>query len=233
MRKTFIFAVGVLFITLTSYAFTYKNNSQTGKPDLVTTSVNDLTDIGNAYVPYSVFKVYTSTDRLIKGPVNKTIVGTDANGQLVDATSSTLTNPIKGTTTNDSATAGNVGEYVVSTGGPTNFATSGQYGDFTSIALTAGDWDVTGFVVATANSATVTRWLAGISTTSGNSGTGLSYALNLGESPVPTAAYNTNVVIPAYRISIAGNATYYLKMYATYTVAIPQGYYRLSARRVR
>ena len=53
---------------------------------------------------------------------------------------------IVGTATNDSATAGNVGEYVSSAVTPAYpiTLTSTQYADVTSISLTAGDWDVTG-----------------------------------------------------------------------------------------
>lgn len=57
--------------------FTYKNNPQTGKPDLVTTSVADLTDISTGYVPTSVFTNYTSNDRITPNSThsltNKTI----------------------------------------------------------------------------------------------------------------------------------------------------------------
>lgn len=42
-----------LLIPALAYSFTYKNNAQTGKPDLVTTSVTDLTDLATGYVPYS------------------------------------------------------------------------------------------------------------------------------------------------------------------------------------
>ena len=49
----------------------------------------------------------------------------------------------KGTTTNDNALTGNVGEYVESVVEGANAGASTQFGDATSIILTAGDWDVT------------------------------------------------------------------------------------------
>ena len=47
-------------LSCAAYSFTYKNNPKTGKQDLVTTSVTDLTDITGAYTPLSVFRNYTS-----------------------------------------------------------------------------------------------------------------------------------------------------------------------------
>lgn len=75
-----------LLIPALAYGFTYKNNAQTGKPDLVTTSVADLTDIGTAYAPYTVFKNYTSTDRVVVGGA----LGTPSSGTLTNCTFPTL-----------------------------------------------------------------------------------------------------------------------------------------------
>jgi hypothetical protein len=140
----------------------------------------------------------------------------------------------KGTATNDSASAGYIGEYISSVVGLTNAPTSGNYGDLTSISLTAGDWDVTGIVHWDGSGSTATSYLGGISTTSGNSGTGLTVGDN--ESLVnPTAGFPINQVdniIPAYRVSIASTTTYYLKFRSVYVVT-PVAYGRLSARRVR
>jgi hypothetical protein len=51
-----------------------------------------------------------------------------------------------GTTTNDDAAAGHIGEYVSSMvpGGTGPALTSGAASNITSISLTAGDWDVSG-----------------------------------------------------------------------------------------
>src|SRR2546421_430181 len=50
-----------------------------------------------------------------------------------------------GTTTNDNAVSGNLGEYISSTvarGAAVTGAANGTYKDLTSIVLTAGDWDI-------------------------------------------------------------------------------------------
>lgn len=145
----------------------------------------------------------------------------------------------RGTTTNDSAAAGYVGQYtesVVAAGTSIPNATT-QYGDLTSISLTAGDWDVTAVVSFVANGATVTAFDIGISTTSGNSGTGLAYGNNeidfAGGLTASAAFTRMALVLPSYRVSIASTTTHYLKLYAAYTVATPQYGCRLSARRVR
>lgn len=144
------------------------------------------------------------------------------------------TKGIVGTTTNDSAAAGNVGEYVEGvTSTRTNFAANGTFGDLTSISLTAGDWDVTAFIGVYLNGSTTTSYDFGISTTSGNSSTGLlEYTNFIGGYP-PTTTINTGATIPGYRVSLASTTTYYLKYRGNYTVGTPQANGRLSARRVR
>lgn len=143
------------------------------------------------------------------------------------------TNGIVGTTTNNSANAGSVGEYIASVATATNFPTSTQWGDLTSIALSVGDWDVSVLLDAAINGATMTGGVgAGLSTTSGNttpSTLGSSYA----NTAPPTSTANTSVAIPGFRVSLAAPATYYLKYAATYSAGTPQATGRISARRVR
>jgi len=77
--------------------------------------------------------------------------------------------PIKGTNTNDSASAGYVGEYVTASVARDNFSfSSGTAANVVSISLTAGDWIVAGNTLFTVLSGTeaVTRAQSGISTTS-------------------------------------------------------------------
>lgn len=143
-------------------------------------------------------------------------------------------NGIIGTTSNDSVAAGSVGEYVESViSASVNFPTSGQYGDLTSISLTAGDWDVSGIWVSIANGATLTGWGTGISTTAGDSTTGLTYPTNRADALVPVGTISATISIPVFRMSLAATTTVYLKYTATYSVATPKCFGRLSARRVR
>lgn len=141
---------------------------------------------------------------------------------------------IKGTNTNDDAAAGFVGEYtesVLSAG--TNFPSTGVWGDFTSLSLTAGDWDVTFTAIAGTGGATVTEWRHGISTTSGNSATGLVLGSNYLQCAAPTAGYNVSSTIASYRMKLNSTTTIYAKYLAVFTVSTPLIYGRLSARRVR
>lgn len=143
---------------------------------------------------------------------------------------------IKGTTTNDSATAGDVGEYVQSVVADVSVGTTAQYYDITSISLTAGDWDVTGIVIYIRNGASWTGKELGISQTTGNSGSGLVAGSSVAYSyTTATSTVDTHVTlsIPSYRISLSGNSTIYLKGNLTYTAATPLHSGRLSARRIR
>lgn len=151
----------------------------------------------------------------------------------------TLTTPvinqpdIVGTTTNGDANAGSVGEYVESIAASTGFPTTGQYGDLTSISLTAGDWDVSLNLHAEANGATVLQIRGGISSTAGNFTTGMVLGTNLLSQAGPTANNNASVTVTDYRVKLAGTTTYYAKFYGDFSVATPNARGRLSARRRR
>lgn len=140
---------------------------------------------------------------------------------------------IKGTVTNDNADAGYVGEVARSAVGPTNFPTSTQWGDITSISLTAGDWDVTGVIYAQANSATVTKVQMAITTTSGNSTAGFIVGDNAIGVYLPTNTADSSGTIPSVRVSLSETTVVYLKFNATFSAATPQAYGRISARRIR
>lgn len=143
---------------------------------------------------------------------------------------------IVGTTTNDAAATGNVGEIISSaiTGGGTNFPTSTNFGDLTSIDVTAGDWELSmniGFIwVANA----ITAIQAGIGTASGTVTTGLVEGSNfLGTAAFPTAATDSGLSISSYRVSVASTTTYYLKFQGTFSSTAPKAVGRIVARRMR
>ena len=71
---------------------------------------------------------------------------------------------IVGTTTNNNANTGSVGEFVTATSSSTSISTATPT-NIISISLTAGDWDVSGTACVTPT-ATVSQWVLGISTTS-------------------------------------------------------------------
>jgi hypothetical protein len=159
--------------------------------------------------------VLTSTDQTITGV--KTF-----SGQLIG----------KGTATNDDAAAGYIGEYVSSYAGVQNFPANNVVGDGTSISLTAGDWDVSAVMFAVFTTL-VTNVLLGISTTSGNSTSGLNPGDNRCDFETFSTAGNSSPTIPVYRLSLASSMTVYLKVQSSYTGATPTYYSRLSARRIR
>jgi hypothetical protein len=142
-----------------------------------------------------------------------------------------------GTTTNDNASSGVVGEAVRSQVGFTNFPATNNWGDLTSISLTAGDWDVSILAILSTNTATGgTDWRCGISSTTGNSGTGLTLGDNQAEhtAVLPSGGNAADSLsIPNFRVSLSGTTTYYLKYLALYTGGVPQAAGRISARRVR
>jgi len=141
---------------------------------------------------------------------------------------------IKGTNTNDNAAAGYIGEYVTSSVSTfTNIGTSNQYYDITSISLTAGDWDIHGTVWFVANTGSgMADFSAGISTTSGNSSTGLVLGYSRLGCSVPASTGGDSVTL-VIRASLSGSATYYLKGNATYSSGNPQHTGTIWARRVR
>lgn len=143
-------------------------------------------------------------------------------------------NPIHGTNTNDAAASGYVGEYIESVVANVSFPAALDWGDLTSISLTAGDWDVSSVGLATVGSAVaMTIWNAGISTTSGNSATGLVFGSNRVEYAAPITGQNTSGGISTYRISLSSTTTVYYKMLQSSSSGTPTLYGRLSARRVR
>lgn len=141
---------------------------------------------------------------------------------------------IRGTTTNDAAAIGFVGQYSeASATGGNNFPTSTQFGDLVSVSLTPGDWDVSILLVTDKNGSTTTAYEMGFSATSGNSSTGLTLGLNYAYLTAGTATDGNSGSIPPYRISLSATTTYYLKYKAIYSAGTPRAYGRITARRVR
>lgn len=160
------------------------------------------------------------------------LTGGQLSGNLSFDNSST--HGVVGTATNDDAATGNIGQWVNSSQGTaTNFPTSTQWGDLVNISLTAGDWDVSMVLDGINNGSTQTVFQGGISTTSGNSATGLTFGDNAAGALVPTAVTDSSISISNYRMKLTGTTTVYLKYFATYAVGTPQAKGRISARRVR
>lgn len=170
-------------------------------------------------------------------------LGVPASGDITNCTGApTLTsvtfNPttggIVGTTTNNSASAGYVGEYMVSTvaSGSAVSLTSGSSTVVTSLSLTAGDWDVSGNVGFLQTSAVCT-FVAVQCSTSSTVGDISVYASSTGSGT--TVGNDTSLVAPSYRINLSTPTTINLLALCSFTGAgaAMSGCGRLSARRRR
>ncbi len=138
---------------------------------------------------------------------------------------------IVGTTTNNSANAGSVGEYVTATGTAVALTTATP-ANCTSISLTAGDWDVFGAIIFNGNATTSTSvMMAGISTTSAT----LPAAPDLGQFFNGSSGVNVaiSVPVPPVRQTLASTTTVYLVAQSTFTTSTETATCKLQARRRR
>lgn len=113
--------------------------------------------------------------------------------------------------------------------------TAAQFGDLDSITLPPGEWDITAQweCQATGSPGSIIQSQIGISTTSGNSSTGLSLGDNHLRNQVPNVSGQcTSIVLSNYRVNIVNSTTYYLKAYLGVTTNMNLSGYRISARRI-
>lgn len=171
---------------------------------------------------------------------------------------SILTSEITGTSTNDSASSGKIGEFISNvrssaltlttlTSGhafdcDTNATVSGgETINATGIALTAGDWEITGNIYYTVVTAAVTSIssLAGwYGTATGNSTTGRSVGANYIVDNRTFQTLNGSEfawAMPSQRVSLSGTTTYYLKGQPVFVVGAGgfQCFGTIQARRMR
>lgn len=211
---------------LYALALTTSTNINSSTPYLVTvtttgvTSVNGLNVLGTG--PATVTEIDGNTYGL-SGTSVPVVAGNYAifsstNGKLISGGSSIPTT---------------VGQYISSsTVIVKNFATTATYGDLVSIVLSSGDWDVTGVLTASANSAVVQSFSVGISTVSGNSSATLAEGDTVVKSTGPTLNVNISQSVPAVRAFLTNSTTYYLKYSGVYSGATPQAVGRISARKM-
>lgn len=146
-----------------------------------------------------------------------------------------LAGQLPATATNDNANAGNIGENlqsVVAVGAAVAMVSATSV-DITTLALTAGDWEVSGQVYTNPNAATTTSLFeAGINTVANTLPT-----RGLNQSNVMNGALPAGVVASAdvgpYRVSAAGAVTLHLVANCTFAVNTNSAYGILRARRVR
>ena len=148
---------------------------------------------------------------------------------------------ILGTTSNDSATAGQVGEIITATvaSGAAVALTTATPANVTSISLTAGDWDVAGLIdFNPAATTSITQLNTSISLTTATLGT---QPGGSGLGADPTTIFTQAASVPngvigldagPVRVSIAATTTVYLVAQGTFTVSTMTAYGTIRARRV-
>lgn len=173
-----------------------------------------------------------ATPTIAGAALSGTFSGTPSFSGAVTFTSTitpSQTAGIVGTTTNNNANAGSVGEHITATGTGVSLTTA-TAANITSISLTAGDWEVDGSVLfqpagttqvsvvnAGASSTTATLPAIPLYSQANNQGTGL----------------NIGLVIPRQRFSLSGTTTVFLVAASTFTVSTMTATGTIRARRVR
>ena len=167
---------------------------------------------------------------------NGTVLMTGTAINSVPSITFSSTSGIIGTTTNDNAAAGSVGEIIESTVlvGSAVSATSTANLDVTSISLTAGVWYVWGIIALYHNAATTTTaefgWINTTSATQAtlpNGGASAYHRVSL------AAGLNMFFPVGQRRISVSGTTTVYLSANITFAVNTMSVYGYIGARRRR
>lgn len=198
----------------------------------VTTAAAELSRIGAASVAQATTALAATGGSITGVPIS------GSTGSFTTLGSTGLITPasvigIKGTSTNDSAQAGSIGEYLTNSTATTS-ATSNVALNATTLLLTAGDWDVQG--VATyvpAAGTTLASTIQGISTTSATFG-----AVNTGSytqlvSVTQGIASGQTNATPTFRLNLTASTTVYLVTQATFSGSTLTVSGVLRARRVR
>lgn len=141
------------------------------------------------------------------------------------------TNGIVGTTTNNNANAGSVGEYTTATNTATALTTA-TGANCTSVSLTAGDWDVQSVILfSPAATTSITALYSAVNTVSANPGSLGNYTKVASATQVPNN--NSVVTSPVVRISLSGTTTVFAVGRADFTVSTMTCDGFIRARRVR
>lgn len=142
---------------------------------------------------------------------------------------------IIGTTTNNNANAGSVGEFISSTvaSGSAVSLGSGTPTNITSISLTAGDWDVWGETITLPAGSTTTSntqgWVNTVSASAPSTGLGAYFQYSYAGAAGGVIAGQTGIL----RVSLASTTTVYLSTQVTFAVSTCGAYGYIAARRIR
>jgi hypothetical protein len=168
--------------------------------------------------------------------INNVVIGatTPLAATFTGITFSPTTGGIVGTTTNDDAGAGKVGEFIQSEVPVASEVTltTGVAANITSIPLTAGDWDVWGNSVYDLDATTTVSFqILGISTTSATQPTAPNGG-GYGVAIIP----NNRTYLPIFvqkRLSLSAATTVYLVTTMSFATSFAKAYGSIQARRRR
>jgi len=169
------------------------------------------------------------------GPVTLSLpqsIATTSNVTFGSLTFSPTTSGIVGTTTNNNASTGKVGEFIssqIAVGSAISLSTATAT-NLTSISLTAGDWNVWGNATFS-NSGTASNFQVGISSTSATF-PDPSFVAGMSFSTFAmTGAFQA--CAPQQRISLSGTTTIYIVVQANFNTGAVTACGGVYARRIR
>ena len=159
---------------------------------------------------------------------------------MLKGISALLAAAVKGTTTNDNAAAGSLGEFITSTiATPGSTLATATPINITSISCTAGDWDISMVADYAYTGTTVTDIRAGPSLTTGTlptqpGGGGLGTdSLAVDSSNFVTITDVQTISSGPVRLSIAATTTVFMVAQATFSIGTVTVFGTIRARRVR
>lgn len=152
-------------------------------------------------------------------------------------TQPTINSPtIPGTTTNDNANAGTIGEVISATlltGSAVSLGASMSMKNITSISLTAGDWNVQGTVYFNYGIASVTGCIAAIGLVSASYGSAPTVGTANAVGAIPPLSGPVPLSAGSCRISLSATTTVYLNAGGVYSGGTPTAFGFIEARRQR
>ncbi len=180
--------------------------------------------------------LYSSATNTIAGlsTANGGVLTTSASGvPSIDTTNFSVLSTgvqVKANNTNTAPPAGFLGQQIVATAQNVAAGNNGNAKTITSIVLTPGVWDITALAQSTSGSVNLSLIEVGISTTTnsfeGNGGDQLTI--------FATAATNSfmSACVPAFRVLVSTNTTYYCVVRTDYASGSPTVNARISGVRV-
>ena len=182
--------------------------------------------------------VFGNNPTINGGTVDATPVGgtTPSSGAFTAITATgtitpSQTNGIVGTTTNNNANAGSVGELLTNTTSATSL-TTGTPANGTSVSLTAGDWEVSGTVrFNPAGTTTVSAIIVGLNNVSATFNAALGMVNQL--QTTFTTGQTQLISTPVTRFSLASTTTVFLVVQSNFGTSTMTADGFIRARRVR